>query len=313
MILEDFVMLGTTVPEPNSDGRVFVCSAGVSEEYRNLIRIYPLARRHAPRRWAVNRVQLVRNPQDSRKESFQIAGDRQGGAHQWINYRFEMIKAVYPNHGRAGLLSRYVIGSIQEANAKRLSLAIVQPEHLELHFESNPAPGNAPQLSLFEDDENDGERASGARRFSWMPRIAFRDECGSHNLMLRDWGAFEFQRKHDERYFLDNLGNALHLQPSSSLLVGNMNNQRTTWLVISILNDIREPATLFDLSLTDTSAIPEKTRRDVYQRDGWKCVRCGGAEQIRVEPRDARQMSGPPYRRDDLETLCRSCIFEHDA
>lgn len=30
MILDDFVMLGTTVPEPNSDGRVFVCSAGVT-------------------------------------------------------------------------------------------------------------------------------------------------------------------------------------------------------------------------------------------------------------------------------------------
>ena len=30
-------MLGTTVPEPNSDGRVFVCSAGVSAEYRKLV------------------------------------------------------------------------------------------------------------------------------------------------------------------------------------------------------------------------------------------------------------------------------------
>ncbi len=34
MILDDFVMLGTTVPEPNSDGRVFVCSAGYSATSR---------------------------------------------------------------------------------------------------------------------------------------------------------------------------------------------------------------------------------------------------------------------------------------
>jgi hypothetical protein len=51
VILDDFVMLGTTVPEPNSSGRVFVCSAGVSDEDRRLIRIYPLARRGAPKRW----------------------------------------------------------------------------------------------------------------------------------------------------------------------------------------------------------------------------------------------------------------------
>src|SRR5207245_9483859 len=116
MIIEDFVMLGTTVPEPNSDGRVFVCSAGVSEEYRKLIRIYPLARRNAPRRWAVHRVQLVRNPRDSRDESFQVAGDRQPGAHQWINYRFEVVKSSYSPSARASLLSRSVIGSLQEAN-----------------------------------------------------------------------------------------------------------------------------------------------------------------------------------------------------
>ena len=243
MIIEDFVMLGTTVPEPNSDGRVFVCSAGVSDEYRKLLRIYPLARRCIPRRWAMHRVPVVRNPRDSREESFQIAGDRKLGEHQWINYRFEVVKPAYPEHVRASLLSRYVINSIREANDKRLSLAIIQPKIIELNFESNPAPEDAPQLSLFE--AGDGEQALGARRFAWMPRLRFRDEDGSHNLMLRDWGAFELQRKHDERYFLQNLEGALHLRESSSLLVGNMNNKRSAWLVISVLNGIREHPTLF--------------------------------------------------------------------
>jgi hypothetical protein len=79
-----------------------------------------------------------------------------------------------------------------------------------------------------------------------MPRISFRDDDGRNNLMLRDWGAFEFQRKNTERYFLDNLEGALHLTDQSSLLVGNMNNQRNAWLVISVLNGIREAPTLFD-------------------------------------------------------------------
>ena len=47
MILEDFIMLGTTVPEPNSDGRIFVCSAGVSPELGKLV-----CRRSPGRHWS---------------------------------------------------------------------------------------------------------------------------------------------------------------------------------------------------------------------------------------------------------------------
>ncbi len=302
-------MLGTTVPEPSSDGRVFVCSAGVSDECRRLIRIYPLARRNAPRRWGVHSVKLERNPRDSREESFQIAGNRSPGAHQWINYKFEITKGAFPESRRADLLSRYVIGSLQEANAKRLSLAVVQPDDLDLTFELNPPPEDAPQLSLFEG--KDGDRVSGARRFRWMPRLRFRDECGKHNLMLRDWGTFELQRKQDETYFLGNLESALHLNGSSSLLVGNMNNKRTTWLVISVLNGIRSPATLFDIAFTDRAAIAEDVRLETYRRDTWKCVLCGGDYQLSVEPISGQVARGGEFKLQQLRTLCRSCILEN--
>jgi len=307
MIIEDFVMLGTTVPEPNSDGRVFVCSAGVSEEYRKLLRIYPLARRHAPRRWAVHRVRLERNPRDNRDESFQVFGDRTPGAHRWVNDKFELVRDKYPERARAGLLSRHVIGSIREANAKRLSLAIIHPHQIQLDFVSNPAKAESPQLTLFDSGDNDGH--TGARRFAWMPRLIFRDECGQHNLMLRDWGAFELQRKHNETYFLDNLETALHLTSSSSLLVGNMNNQRTSWLVISVLNGIREPETLFDSLLPDAVPISEKLRRKVYERDSWRCVNCGSDDQLSVQRRPLHGTE-VTVRDEDLHTLCRTCASQ---
>jgi hypothetical protein len=88
MVVEDFVMLGKTVPEPNSDGRVFVCSAGVSAELKTLMRIYPLARRDAPERWSINRVQVERNLRDNRIESRKLAGDRSVGMHDRINLTF---------------------------------------------------------------------------------------------------------------------------------------------------------------------------------------------------------------------------------
>lgn len=307
MVIDDFVMLGTTVPEPNSDGRVFVCSAGVSEEYQSLIRIYPLARRNAPRRWAMHRIPLERNRNDSRRESFQIAGNRQAGAHQWINHRFETVKEKVPEHSRAELLRRYVVGSIQEANAKRLSLAVVQPESIELDFQYNSDSASSPQLTLF--DTGEGEPTHGARRFAWMPRLKFQDECGSHNLMLRDWGVFELQRKHEERYFLDNLEGALSLRPSSSLLIGNMNNQRNVWLVISVLNGVRREEDLFDSLRPDPVSIPSSLRLTVLERDEWCCAKCGtGVSQLTVQTRSPRRGIDSALAQNDLETICAACL-----
>jgi hypothetical protein len=302
MILEDFVMLGTTVPEPNSDGRVFVCSAGVSAEYRKLIRVYPLARRDAPKRWGVYRVPLQRNPKDSRDESFQVAGDRTPGAHEWINQSFEPVGQM-PDHKRAQLLKPYLIGSVKEANAKRLSLAVIQPDAIEVAFEANPASAELPQMVLFDAGQ---EPASGARRFAWMPRLKFHDELGWNNLMLRDWGAFELQRKNGEAYFRENLADALHLKPSSSLLIGNMNNQRTAWLVISVLNGIREAPTLFDAIPSERPSISDKVRRQVYERDGWKCVECERSDQLTVDHKWPYSRGGSNAL-DNLQTLCEPC------
>jgi hypothetical protein len=107
----------------------------------------------------------------------------------------------------------------------------------------------------------------------------------------------------------DNLEGALHLGPSSSLLVGNMNNKRTTWLAISVLNGIRPPATLFDALMTDPSTVTEKVRLAVYQRDDWKCVRCGGGDQLSAEPRLNRRIADGSFSPENLETVCRSCVL----
>lgn len=251
MIVEDFTMLGTTVPEPNSDGRVFVCSAGYSRELRQLVRIYPLARKHAPRRWTINRVRLERNPRDSRAESWQVAADRTPGHHDHINDAFEPACSV-ARPDRAGLLDAVTVGSIAEANAQRLSLAVIHP-HREpsLFFEHNPDSPDSPELRLFPVGD---ESPQGAKRFAFIPRLGFTDDGGDHALMLRDWGCFEFMRKHGDGRRHE-LGRALHIGAESSLLVGNISNQRTAWLVISVLNGLRSPQqSLFESELMTNGA-----------------------------------------------------------
>jgi hypothetical protein len=246
IVLDDFVMLGKTVPEPTRrDGRIFVCSAGVSDTLRSLVRVYPLARRNTPPRWSVSTVKLIRNPGDNRQESFKLEGDRRPGAHEHINNSFKW-ETFAPPATRHDLLKRYVVGSVKEANAKRLSLAIVQPERTEVTFEHNPDSPDSPELTLFDIEPRPTE---GAKRFAYIPRLRFRDDDGDHHLMLRDWGCFEYMRKQgDSRRF--DIPDNLHLSAASSLLVGNFNQHRSSWLVISVLNGLRgEPSLLDELAV----------------------------------------------------------------
>lgn len=244
ILIDDFVMLGKTVPEARRrDGRVFVCSAGFSPTLRSLIRVYPLARQNTPPRWSVNTVKLIRNPEDSRRESFKLDADRTPGAHELINNSFQQTDIVAP-HARAQMLKPFVVGSIAEANAedKRLSLAVIHPDQVELTFEYNPESPDSPELTLFDVEPRP---TAGAKRFAYIPRLRFRDADGWHHLKLLDWGCYEFMRKQgDDKRSL--LPGALHLDGTCSLLVGNHSHQRTTWLVISVLRGLREPASLLD-------------------------------------------------------------------
>ncbi len=71
-------------------------------------------------------------------------------------------------------------------------------------------------------------------------------------VMLRDWGVYELMRKNNNLALITEserrkyVGGALHLDESCSLLVGNLNNQRNAWLVISVLRGLRGAPSLLD-------------------------------------------------------------------
>lgn len=232
MILDDFVMLGKTVPETNSDGRQFVCTAGYSIELRQAIRIYPMARRNCPARWSVSRIPVERNPKDSRKESWKIRGDRRPGAHEFIN---GVIEPVYPKTGPAmqrQIVSDLLSVSVKAANDRRASLCVVYPEDIpRVSLEQGDSVEMAPTPDMF----GDVAELPVASRFRWHPRLVFDDKAGRHDLMLRDWGCYELMRKHGDEMALS-LGEALNLSTAPPLLCGNLNRFRTSWLVISVLS-----------------------------------------------------------------------------
>ena len=233
MIVEDFVMLGKTVPEPQSDGRTFVCSAGWSQEMRQLLRIYPLAIGGAPRTWDVCSVALERNPRDHRDESWQLRGDRKGG-HQQINACFDYQRQLTDGE-RDNLLSQIdIAASKKEVNRQRQSLAIVQPDYAPtLCYSENVEADGHPQISLFAKTEEE-KRQLGAKRFPFQPRLQVYINGKPEDWQLREWGCYEWLRKGgpDARH---NHPIANRLKANPRLLIGNMNRHRNVWLVIAVL------------------------------------------------------------------------------
>jgi hypothetical protein len=231
MRLDDFVMLGTTVPEVISDGRECVCSAGYSQELGSLLRLYPLSRFNAPRRWGIYQAEIEKNSRDSRSESFALRGERRLD-HREINARnFEQVGEFEPT-ALAQAVEAHSVGSLVEANQRRLSLAFIRPSYPSLDFDYNPGAPDAPQMGLF---SAGGPEPTGSKRFTYTPRIQFADPEGyEHNLKLREWGAFEFMRKFPE----DQLGlrQNLRLDDNCVLLLGNHAQHRSSWLVIAVLH-----------------------------------------------------------------------------
>lgn len=228
--LESAVLLGTTVPEPSrTDERIYVCSAWWHDDF-GLLRIYPLGKYQPPRRWNLYDIKVERNPRDSRNESWTIAGDRTAPD---IN-RTLINRGKLQQSKRGDLIGwarrKHLPTSIAEANDKRASLALIEPQWTEIELEHNADSPDSPQLKLFDAGLPPSQ---GAKRFPYIPRVRFNDGS-DHRLMLRDWGVYEQMRKHPGRE--REMDRWLHLGPKSALLVGNLNNQRNAWVVISVLN-----------------------------------------------------------------------------
>lgn len=216
MIIEDFVMLGRTVPEYSKKHGMVACSAGYSREYGGFLRIYPLSVDCSIPRWTVCRVSVESPKDDNRVESFRI---KDGFAPEKIakvkkDQEFDFLQS---------LQSR----SIASLNQDRHSLAIIKPKNLCYRYDKMKE-GEEYQLCLpFYEQE---------KKETLKPRLQFSDEDGLHDLQLRDWGCFQFlKKKYDKR----KLWSALFLtnpEYEHILFCGNHNSHRNSWLVISLIS-----------------------------------------------------------------------------
>jgi hypothetical protein len=216
MIVDDFIMLGRTVPEHSKKHGLVVCSAGYSRELRQFMRVYPITMFDRIPRWSQCRLALRRPNDDSRLESWRINEDI------GISVTGENDRA-----NEFAYLSKRAASSIKELNEKRQSLGIIKPQSLQYRF-GEYRDNETFMLDLFGNEQPKPLK----------PRVVFDDDDGKHDLQLRDWGSHEFLRKNqaspklwDALKFTDKRYNHL-------LFVGNHNQHRSSWLVISVISQI---------------------------------------------------------------------------
>lgn len=214
MICEDFTCLGRTVPEESRKYGHRVCMAGYSRELNQLMRVYPLQVQNPIRCRHRYRLELDRNSDDSRPESWKL--------------RSERVQEIEAAPFDVSELERCCFESIDELNRRKLSLGVLRVDSVRGEFVARSDAPQHDQRTLFEIDDG---RAFGARAVGLMPYLNFHDAAGRpHRLQIREWGCYEWVRKRPGD--AAGLWRNLQLHRPQLLVVGNMNNRRTAWLVI---------------------------------------------------------------------------------
>lgn len=257
MHVEDFVVLGRTVPEESKKYGQRICMAGYSAENNQFLRVYPLLVPvgdasgangfRARYRYVVD---LRRNSQDTRTESWRVEDETKPTQTPWPQ-ALEVSKADVLTW-----LEKRVVPSIQVLNQCRLSLGVLRLpadkwEGLSIARDATEEPEH--HATLFEDLEEQATYTSQApliSRVRFAPYLRFTDEAGEHRLQVREWGAYLLLGNPQYADAPDALWGASGYRRGKDLfvVVGNMNNHRRNWLVIKTFEaDAPKQPSLYDM------------------------------------------------------------------
>lgn len=276
------VLLAKTVPEQTKDGDVTICSAWYIPDLGGLTRVYPLPRWPSLPVWTRYRLHLTKSDKDSRFRSYKL---KDGS-----------IPTALSSDGREAMrpyLTQLADRkeTIRSLNSKRDSMGIIRPLSIEGSWERG-----APDIT----------RQFGRKTFDLRPRICFEDQDGSHSLGLNEWGCYEWLRKGKKP---DQLWANLRLSYSDReqlLLVGNLRDHPTAWVVIAVIGYGAIQASLF-------RHVPEPIRREVFERDNFRCQNPAGCDR----PNECLTIDhivpltrGGDSSRENLRVLCLACQLQ---
>lgn len=226
--LSSFVVLGTAVPELTKSNGKTVCLAGWSDDL-GLVRIYPFNAISGIKRWDVlTNVKIKRNPKDNRIESYKIE---------------ELDSISVKDTIKDPVDKRFLLESIAsecvfDVRDNMLSLGVVKVSNsIKCNIVSNPSFDTQKHIESL----NEQSWLRTKRDFENQPSLSFvcGDNCkckASHRLTVVEWGAFEWLRKNPEKAAeLEDNWKLNREDYDTFLLLGNVFNQRTSFIVISVI------------------------------------------------------------------------------
>lgn len=226
--IDDLVILGRAGPEQLDDDRATVCVGGWSHSH-GFIRLYPTRMdMDELKRWNVVSIPVVQDrSHDSRSESRKIDGSRR----EWseLNDKIEVVDRLDRSEQRELVEEDIPYLCSKTLEDLRYSLGIVKPTKI-LDTDIKPPK---------DDQVESGEISKNNRK-----RLYIEYECEDcrlkthHNQHCIEWGMYEFWRKHGGEYDDDEVVNILGLNDDDYdvyFFVGNMNHQRTAYIIISVL------------------------------------------------------------------------------
>jgi len=236
MQIKDLIILGRACPEPLKDGRVTVCLAGWSETL-GFVRLYPTRRDMPGKRWDIIQVEVEKNDQDTRMESWKIAGSKS----DWekLSDKIEVISHISNPSERRNVVGNLVDISVNDVNAKKRSLGIVKPNIVSKFFKENAKYGELFQKGLPGFTELDDVKVK--RDFPYEPRVKYTcpDDPNStteHNQQVLEWGFYEWLRKEPDKkeQVWENAGFDKD-NTAIYFLIGNQFRYRNSFMVVSVL------------------------------------------------------------------------------
>ncbi|NJL95269.1 MAG: hypothetical protein HC915_16890 [Anaerolineae bacterium] len=197
--IPDLILLGRACPEPLADGRVTVCAAGWSAEY-GFIRLYPTRPDTPMSVWDIIDVEVEKNPQDTRDESWKIAGSKG----QWASLadKVEVVGRIEDRAKRRNILGSVASTCVKVVNGAKKSLGIIKPSQIHrTYFSENARYGKLYQLALSQFTDLDKYQVK--RDFPEEPRVEYTcPDCQTaqqkHDQQILDWGFYEWFRKNPE-------------------------------------------------------------------------------------------------------------------
>jgi hypothetical protein len=187
--------------------------------------------------WDIIQVELEKNSQDTRIESWKIAGSRS----DWENLASAVtvvghIKASADRRNLIGNLTDECVNVINEA---KRSLGIIKPTILKAYFQHNRSYGQLFQQAMPGFTELDDTMVK--RDFSQEPRMTYQcPNCQTsslrHDQVILEWGFYEWMRKNPEK--IDQVWQNADIDDESKdkyLFVGNQAAHRNSFMIISVL------------------------------------------------------------------------------